>query len=68
MIEVSDTGEGIQDEVMGDLFKPFHTTKPGGLGLGLAYCRRAVEGHGGSISVESSVGGGTTFTVRLPEA
>ena len=68
VIEVSDTGEGIRDEVMGDLFKPFHTTKPGGLGLGLAYCRRAVEAHGGSITVESGVGAGTTFTVLLPGA
>ncbi len=53
---------------MEDLFKPFHTTKPGGLGLGLAYCKRAAEAHGGSITVESKVGAGTTFMVQLPEA
>jgi len=66
IIVVSDTGEGIRDEVLEDLFKPFHTTKPGGLGLGLAYCKRAVEAHGGVITVESEVGKGTSFTVRLP--
>jgi len=68
VIEVSDTGEGIPDVVMENLFKPFHTTKPGGLGLGLAYCKRAVEAHGGSITVETQVGAGTTFTIRLPDA
>ena len=64
VIEVSDTGEGIRDEVMADLFKPFNTSKP----VGLAYCRRAVEAHGGSITVESKVGVGSTFTVLLPGA
>lgn len=67
VIEVSDTGEGIPGVVMEGLFKPFHTSKPGGLGLGLAYCKRAVEAHGGSITVESEVGAGTTFMVWLPE-
>ena len=66
IIEVSDTGEGIRDEVLEGLFKPFHTTKTGGLGLGLAYCKRAVEAHGGTITVESEVGRGTSFTVRIP--
>jgi len=68
VIEVSDTGEGIRDEVMAGLFKPFHTTKPGGMGLGLAYCKRAVEAHGGSITVETELGAGTTFKVMLPDA
>ncbi len=68
VIEVSDTGEGIRDEAMKYLFKPFHTTKPGGLGLGLAYCKRAVEAHGGSITVEMEVGAGSTFKVILPAA
>jgi signal transduction histidine kinase len=68
VIEVSDTGEGIREEALEDLFKPFHSTKPGGMGLGLAYCKRAVEAHGGSIAVESEVGGGTTFMVLLPVA
>ena len=65
-IEVSDTGEGIRDEVVEDLFKSFHTTKRGGLGLGLAYCKRAVEAYEDSITVESKVGAGTTFMVLFP--
>ena len=68
VVEVSDTGEGIRGEALGVLFKPFHSTKPGGMGLGLAYCKRAVEAHGGWIAVESEVGVGTTFMVVLPGA
>jgi len=63
---VSDTGVGIPEEEMPNLFKSFYTTKRKGLGLGLAYCKRAVEAHGGSITVKSKVGVGTTFTVELP--
>jgi len=66
VIRVSDTGVGIPEEEMPNLFKPFHTTKSEGVGLGLAYCKRAVEAHGGNITVESEVGKGTTFTVELP--
>ncbi len=51
---------------MSDLIKMFVTTKATGIGLGLAYCKRAVEAHGGSIAVESEVCEGNTFTVRLP--
>ncbi len=54
------------EEAMKNLFKPFHTTKQKGLGLGLAYCKRAVKAHGGAITVESKIGEGTTFTVTLP--
>ena len=68
VIEVSDTGEGIPGVVMEGLFKPFHTTKPGGLGLGLAYCKRAVAAHGGSINVETTVGAGAIFKIQLPDA
>lgn len=66
LLEVSDTGEGVFEEVMEDLFKPFRTTKLGGLGLGLAYCKRAVEAHNGTIEVHSKIGEGTTFTIILP--
>jgi len=65
-IEVGDTGVGIPESLLPDLFKPFHTTKPGGLGLGLAYCKRAVEAHGGRITIQSTEGRGTTFTITLP--
>jgi signal transduction histidine kinase len=66
IIEVTDTGVGTPEEEMQDLFKPFHTTKLKGLGLGLTFCKRAVDAHGGTITVESQVGEGSTFTVRIP--
>jgi len=66
IIKVSDTGVGIKDEDMPKLFKPFHTTKPRGMGLGLAYCKQVVEAHGGIITAESKVGEGTTFIIRIP--
>ena len=65
-LRVRDTGTGISEELMPDLFKAFVTTKPQGMGLGLAYSKRAIEAHGGTISVESKASEGTTFTVRLP--
>ena len=65
-VKFADTGEGIPDEVMRNLWKPLKTTKSKGMGLGLAICKRIVETHGGSIEVESTLGKGTTFTIRLP--
>jgi len=65
-IELSDTGAGMTEEVMENLWKPLHTTKAKGMGLGLAICKRIVEAHGGTISVKSRVGEGTTATVRIP--
>ena len=53
-------------EAAAQVFKPFWTTKPGGNGLGLPTTRRIVEGHGGTIEVQSEPGRGTKFTVRLP--
>jgi signal transduction histidine kinase len=67
IVTVSDTGEGISGEVMGKLFRPLFTTKgERGTGLGLATCYAIVRRHGGDIEVNSEVGKGTTFTVRLP--
>jgi PAS domain S-box-containing protein len=63
---VTDTGVGIPKENFPNLFKSFFTTKSNGLGLGLAYTQKAVEAHGGTVEVESEVGKGTTFKVRLP--
>jgi signal transduction histidine kinase len=69
VVEVKDTGRGMSEEFMRQaLFRPFSTTKPGGLGIGLAQVRSVVEAHGGTIEVRSRPGEGTTFIVRLPEA
>jgi signal transduction histidine kinase len=61
-----DTGCGIPAENLQKIFEPLFTTKPKGIGLGLAISRRLVEQNGGKIEVASQVGQGTTFTVKLP--
>ena len=66
IIEVSDTGTGIPETERENIFKPFYTTKPQGVGLGLTYSRRTVEAHGGNITVESEEGKGSTFRITLP--
>ncbi len=68
VVEVSDTGRGIPDELQARIFDPFFTTRPvgEGTGLGLAVCHGIVRGLGGEISVRSEVGRGSTFSVLLP--
>jgi signal transduction histidine kinase/CheY-like chemotaxis protein len=66
VIEVTDTGCGIQPEDLGRIFDPFFTTKRGGTGLGLAICHGIVTGLGGEMSVTSSPGQGATITIILP--
>ena len=66
VIKVGDTGVGIPEESRERIFSPLYTTKAGGMGLGLTYCRRAVEAMGGSIEFTSNVGVGTVFSVKLP--
>jgi signal transduction histidine kinase len=61
-----DNGCGIKEENLNRIFEPLFTTKPRGIGLGLAISRRLVEQNGGKIEVASQVGRGTTFTVKLP--
>jgi len=67
-IIIEDTGAGIPEELHGKIFDPFFTTKPAGVGtgLGLSICRSIVRGLGGEISVSSSPGQGSQFTVSLP--
>jgi signal transduction histidine kinase len=67
-ISVSDTGSGIPAERLGAIFDDFVTTKKRGLGLGLAITKRIVEQLGGTITVASELGKGTTFTMHFPVA
>ena len=73
-ISVRDSGSGIAPEKLRKIFDPFFSTKQadsqgqGGTGLGLALCREIIEAHKGRIRVESAVGKGTTFTLKLPLA
>ncbi|MFO0751453.1 MAG: PAS domain S-box protein [Myxococcota bacterium] len=65
---VSDSGPGIPPEMLQNLFKPFHSSKVRGTGLGLATSRRIVEANGGNISIGSREGEGTTVTLSFPPA
>ncbi|HKR02642.1 MAG TPA: ATP-binding protein [Pyrinomonadaceae bacterium] len=65
-VEVTDTGRGIATADISKVFEPYFSTKDTGSGLGLAIVKKAVDDHGGTISVKSKEGSGTTFTVILP--
>jgi len=67
VVEIADTGPGMSQEFISkDLFAPFVTTKPRGLGLGLYTCRQIVQMHDGEIKVRSELGRGTVFSIFLP--
>jgi len=66
-LDVIDTGHGMTPDVLAKLFRPFHTTKQTGNGLGLPTARKIVVAHGGTIDVQSEPGRGTKFTIRLPK-
>jgi PAS domain S-box-containing protein len=66
VLEVSDTGGGMSEDVQSKIFDAFFTTKPTGHGLGLAVVQRIIHGLGGTIRIESELGRGTTFQVLLP--
>jgi len=66
ILSLIDTGKGMPREVLAKAFKPFFSTRPGGTGLGLPTTRKIIEAHNGQITVESEVGKGTRFTIRLP--
>ncbi|MDX0015304.1 sensor histidine kinase FixL [Sinorhizobium meliloti] len=65
-VVVEDTGGGIPEEVAGQLFKPFVTTKASGMGIGLSISKRIVEAHGGEMTVSKNEAGGATFRFTLP--
>jgi signal transduction histidine kinase len=65
-LRVTDSGPGISQKVLKNLFVPFYTTKNQGTGLGLAISQRLVQSAGGAIEVKTHEGAGTTFTVVLP--
>jgi signal transduction histidine kinase len=65
-VEISDTGRGIAAADIAKVFEPYYSTKETGTGLGLAIVKKAIDDHGGSVSVSSKEGSGTTFTIILP--
>ena len=69
-IEIEDDGPGIPREALARIFTPFFTTKEvgKGMGLGLTITRQVIKQHGGTLEVDSTLGQGTTFTIRLPLA
>jgi signal transduction histidine kinase len=65
-LEVADTGRGIDEEQLNKIFEPFYTTKEQGLGLGMPYARKIIAQHGGTISISSQLGEGTTIRIVIP--
>jgi PAS domain S-box-containing protein len=65
-IVFSDTGVGMSEQTLKNIYRPLFTTKAKGMGFGLAICKRFVEAHGGKIHVRSTIGKGSTFIVTLP--
>ncbi|MEM9190520.1 MAG: response regulator [Myxococcota bacterium] len=68
VVEIEDTGSGITKETLARMYDPFFTTKSHGTGLGLSICHNIVHAAGGEINVDTTVGAGTTFQLRLPPA
>src|SRR5208283_4866019 len=67
-VAVSDTGHGIPADKLAHVFEPFFSTKPNGLGMGLAISRGIIEAHGGRLWANNNKAGGATFTITLPVA
>lgn len=68
LVRVTDTGPGIEPDIAGQLFQPFVTTKPQGMGVGLSISRTIIEAHGGRIWVDQNPGGGAMFCFSLRTA
>ncbi|HEX8163637.1 MAG TPA: ATP-binding protein [Pyrinomonadaceae bacterium] len=66
LLRIKDTGSGMTEEQLAQVFEPFYTTKARGLGLGMPYAKRVFELHGGTIRLESQPSAGTTVEIRLP--
>jgi signal transduction histidine kinase len=66
LLEVADDGPGMTEQQLDRIFRPFYTTKPKGLGVGLPLVKRIIERFGGAVEVRSSPGRGTTVALRLP--
>lgn len=65
-VEIADTGVGMTEDQLKNVFEPFYTTKSQGLGLGMYYVQKVVQMHGGSIELESRAGDGTCVKIKLP--
>lgn len=66
MISISDTGKGISEDNLKNIFSPFYSNKEGGTGLGLAFVKKVIELHNGTITVHSRIDQGTEFNIKLP--
>jgi len=66
VIQISDTGRGIAPEKLAKIFDAFYSSRPQGVGLGLATVKKIIEAHKGTITVDSEPGKGTQFTIKLP--
>jgi signal transduction histidine kinase len=66
VIQISDTGTGIKTDELPHIFNAYYSSRPQGSGLGLPTAKKIVEGHNGTIEVDSEVGKGTSFTIKLP--
>jgi two-component system sensor histidine kinase HydH len=67
-LSIIDTGVGMTPDVLARIFRPFYSKRPGGTGLGLPTTRKIIEAHDGTIEVQSAIGRGTRFAIRLPLA
>jgi signal transduction histidine kinase len=65
-VRVTDSGPGVEEDNIENIFDAFYTTKTQGMGLGLSVCHSIIENHGGRIWVENCPGGGAKFSFRLP--
>jgi signal transduction histidine kinase len=68
LLSVSDEGEGIPEDIRSKIFNLYFTTKKEGSGIGLAMTYRIIQLHNGQVDVESHIGQGTTFTLKIPVA